>query len=196
VTSSPPLIELRLRRVWLAAIALAVPAFGVLAFLATADIVARNPNPGLDKLLTIAFIVGSLGGLIVVPGLAILVRHLRGVPNVRLDDEGIVWGRDRSRDLSIAWGDVDRIVTKKVKLGRVTDRAMIVRARPGRTPSRATTLYGRLLGLGNRWQYEAPLVISTFGADHSAEEILAFLATRLPANAFEGALPPDAYLRD
>lgn len=182
-------------RRWLAATAVAVPAFAALIVLATNDVLARNPSPGIDKILTILFFFVVLGGLIVVPGTAVLARHARDVPNVLLDETGIVWGRDRSRDLSIDWADVERITTKKVKLGRVTDRAMVVRPRPGRSSRSARTLYGRLLTIGNRLQYDGPLVISTFGADHSTEEILAFIADRLPSNAFEGLRPVDAYLK-
>ena len=195
MTGLRPVLELRIGRLWLIVTAVAVPAFAALIVLATNDVVARNPNPGFDKILTILFFFIVLGGLIVVPGTAVLARHARGVPNVRLDDSGIVWGRDRSRDLSIDWSDVERITTKKVKLGRVTDRAMLVRPREGRSASPATTLYGRILAVGNRLQYDAPLVISTFGADHSTEEVLAFLSERLPPSAFEGLRPIDAYLQ-
>lgn len=195
MTFGPRVLELRVGRLWLGVAAIAVPAFAAVAALATGDILARNPNLGLEKILTILFIDTVLGGLIVVPGTAVLARHIRGVPNVRLDDRGIVWGRDPARDLSIEWRDVERISTRKVKLGRVTDRAMIVRPRPGWSDSRAKTLYGRILRLGNRWQYEAPLVISTFGADHSVEEILAYLADRLPPKAFDGLRPVDSYLQ-
>ena len=165
-------------------VVIAVPAFAVLIVMATADTLAKARDP-LSAIGTIGFFVLVLGGLVVVPGAAMLARLARGVPDVRIDDRGVVWGLDRSRDLSIDWADIDAVVTRRFETRHMTDRLLVLRPKPGRADGSARTAYGRIMGQLARIMYGSPYAISTVAADHSWEEVRAELGARLPAELFE-----------
>ncbi len=179
MTAIPRVVELRARRRWRILIGLAVPAFTVLMVLGSAEILSGDNDPWI-RILIVVVLVAVLGGLIVVPGTALLVRHARGVPDVRLDDQGVVWGRDRLRDLSIDWADIERVAAKEHRTEHMTDRVFVLRPRSGRSGRPAKTIYGRLMGAGNRLMYGSPFAISTVVADRSWDEILRVLAAHLP----------------
>jgi hypothetical protein len=172
-------VELRARRAWRIVIGLAVAAFVVLIVLGSVEILSGDGDPWF-RILTVLVLVATLGGLIVVPGTALLVRHARGVPDVRFDDQGVVWGLDRSRDMAIDWRDIERVTAKTQETKYLTERVFVLQPRAGRSGSRAKTLYGRLTGAGNRLMYGGPFVISTVAADRSWDEILQVLAAHLP----------------
>ena len=65
------------------------------------------------------------------------------------------------------------------------ERAFIVRIRPGRSGSSATSAGSRILLSMNRLRYGTTWSISTAGADHPWEEIRAALGQHLPMAAFE-----------
>lgn len=189
MTAGARVVELRARRRWRVLIALAIPAFTALMVLGSAAIMSGairgREGDVLEigvwfRILIVVVIVAVLGGLIVVPGTALLVRHARGVPDVRLDDQGVVWGRDRSRDMAIDWRDIERVTAKTQETKYLTERVFVLHPRAGRSGSRAKTLYGRLTGAGNRLMYGGPFVISTVAADRSWDEILQILAEHLP----------------
>ena len=69
----------------------------------------------------------------------------------------------------------------------MSERAFVIRLRPGRSGHPATSLFGRILGVGNRLRYGAPYTISTFGMNHSWEEIRAALGLHLPGRPFDQA---------
>jgi len=144
--------------------------------------VAILAGRGIDLvgLLLVAFIFATLGGLIVVPGAATLVRLARGVPTVRLDPQGIVWGDDRSRDLAIAWPDVAEVRLVVVTNQVVPDRVFVIRARDGVPRPTPATRYGRVVAALNRSQHRTPFAISTMGADQPVERVRAVLASHLP----------------
>ena len=120
-----------------------------------------------------------------VPGTAVLLRHARGAPDVRIDERGVVWGNDRTRDLSIDWRDVDRVTIKTVKAQYTTDRALILRPVPGSSGSPARTVYGRVLSTTNRFGYGGRFAISTMVEDHGWEEVRDALAAHLPGRPIE-----------
>lgn len=179
MTADGRVVELRTRRRWRILIALAVPAFTALIVLASAEILSRDRVSGVG-ILTVLFFVATLGGLIVVPGAAMLARHARGVPDVRFDDQGVVWGRDRTRDMALDWPDIEGVTAKTHQTKHLTDRVFLLRPRPGRPGTGAKTIYGRVMGAGNRLMYGGPFVISTVAADRSWDEILQVLAAHLP----------------
>jgi hypothetical protein len=179
MTANPRVVELRARRRWRLLVGLAVPAFALLLVFGSAEILSSDSDPWIRVLIVIG-LVAVLGGLIVVPGTTLLVRHARGVPDVRFDDQGVVWGRDRSRDLAIDWADIERVGAKEHRTEHITDRVFVLLPRPGRSGTRAKTLYGRVMGAGNRLMYGSPFTISTIVADRSWDEILQVLAAHLP----------------
>jgi hypothetical protein len=184
VSAQSPVLELRVKRTWFALGAVAVPAFAAVIVLATVDTLAKAPYP-LPALLTIGFLVVVLGGLIVVPGTALVSRAARGIPNVRLDERGAVWGSDRSRDLSIDWSDVEAVVSKTSDHGQMTDRVFVLRPKPTHVGPKASSLYGRAMGGLSRAMYGSPYTISTAAEDHSWEDVRRFLGARLPPEVFE-----------
>jgi hypothetical protein len=177
--SGGPILELRMRRSWVAVVAVAVPAFALLMVAGSAEVLSKHPNPGPGDLLPVLFIIATLGGLIVIPGTAELVRLARGIPDVRIDAWGVVWGRDRSRDLAIAWTDVEGATAKAFATQFLTDRVFVLQPRPGRARPAAGTLFGRAVAIGNRIQNGSPFVISTISADHSWAVIRTVLAAHL-----------------
>ena len=179
MTSGARVVELRARRRWRILVGLAVPAFALLLVFGSAEILSGANDPWI-RVLIVVVLVAVLGGLIVIPGTALLVRHARGVPDVRFDNQGVVWGRDRARDLAIDWADIEAVTAKTHETEHITERVFVLRPRPGRSGRRAKTIYGRLLGAGNRLMYGGPFVISTVTADRSWDEILQVLAAHLP----------------
>jgi hypothetical protein len=134
---------------------------------------------GAIELVVASLIVATLGGLIVLPGSVLLWRLARGVPTVRLDSIGVVWGADRGRDLTIDWEEIEAVRGRVVQSQGFTDRVFVVTAVPGRTTQPARTLYARAITVVNRGMYGSPFVISTLTADHSWDEIREVLEGRL-----------------
>jgi hypothetical protein len=163
---------------WRTIVALAVAAFGLLGVVG-ASAVLSGGTAGIRDGLIAAFIVATLGGLVVVPGVAMLGRLARGVPVVRIDDTGVVWGRDRSRDLSIDWADIESAAARSVRSQGFTERAFVLMPRPGAAAPAPGTLYGRFVAASNRAAHRTPFAISTRMLDGSWEEIRAALAGHL-----------------
>jgi hypothetical protein len=124
--------------------------------------------------------------MIVVPGIAILTRLARGVPDVRIDRQGIVWGNDRSRDLTIDWSDVGRVTSRLQKTQYLTDRLFVVQPRAGWTGRPPTTIYGRLMAIANRMTSGSRFAISTLTADHPWDEIRATIESHVERPVEEG----------
>jgi hypothetical protein len=160
-----------MRRAWRIFIAMAVPTIAILMVFGSEAILTGRRGPGPDGLVTVAFIVAILGGLIVVPGIAILARLARGVPDVRIDRQGIVWGSDRSRDLAIDWSDVERVTGRLQKTQYLTDRLFVVHPRAGHAAPPPQTIYGRFMALSNRMTSGSRFAISTLVVDHPWDEI-------------------------
>ena len=167
-----------MRRSWRALVTIAVPAFAVLIVVASGVILAAGRGP-LGGILGVAFLAAVLGGLIVVPGTVVLTRLARGVPDVRIDTQGIVWGSDRSRDLAIDWSDVEAVVIGRQKTQYMTDRLFVIRPRAGRTIPRPRTVYGRLMAIANRMTTRSRFAISTMTTDQPWDEIRATIEAHL-----------------
>ena len=179
--------ELRLKRRWRLAIAGGVPLFGLLLIAGSAAVL-NGSSSNLVAVAAVVFLVATLGGLIVLPGALLIVRAVQGIPDLLLDARGIVWGRDRGHDQSIDWDDIDAVITKRIG-GDMPERAFILRIRPGRSGSRATSASSRILLSMNRLRYGTTWSISTAGTDHPWEEIRAALGQHLPTAAFEQEQP-------
>jgi hypothetical protein len=186
VTLRNSVLDIGVRRSWRIAIGVAVPLFAILMVAGIATIVGDGRGSGLGEALAIVFIVATLGGPIVVPGAGALARIVKGVPDARIDDRGIVWGRDRTRDLAIDWTDVDEVMGRVLPTRYITERVFAIMPFPGRTGTPARTPYGRVLALANRLRYGSPFVISMTVADRSWEEVRDVLATRLPGRRVSG----------
>jgi hypothetical protein len=89
-------LEVRLKRRWQVAIAIGVPLFALLLVAGSAAFLS-GPSPGLVGVLGVVFIVATLGGLVVVPGVLLLRRYARGIPDLRLDDRRILASMNRLR---------------------------------------------------------------------------------------------------
>jgi hypothetical protein len=175
-----------MRRSWRVFVAIAIPAFAVLMVVGSVALLTARRGPGLAEVLAIAFIVATLGGLIVVPGTVILARLARGAPDVRIDRQGIIWGNDRSRDLAIDWSDVERVTSRLQKSQYLTDRLFVVQPRAGRTGPSPTTIYGRLMAIANRMTSGSRFSISTIATDHPWDEIRATIEAHLGRPVDEG----------
>jgi hypothetical protein len=127
----------------------------------------------------VASIVAILGGLIVGPGTAVLIRLALDVPDVRLDRQGIVWGTDRTRDLAIAWLEIETAASKLQATEFLTDRLIVFRPRPGVSVRRPRTIYGRFTALSNRMTSGSPYAISTFFANQPWDVISASVERHL-----------------
>jgi hypothetical protein len=115
----------------------------------------------------------------VLPGSVLLWRLARGVPSVRLDSNGIVWGSDRARDLSIDWSEVEAVRGRIVQSQGFTDRVFVVEGAAGRPTSSPRTIYARAITFVNRSMYRSPFAISTMSADRSWDEIREVIAARV-----------------
>ncbi len=173
-------LELRLRWQWRVFIGLFVPGMGFVAVAAFLSVVRREPPPDLLGLAAISALSGAILVGLVVPTAIFLVRALRGIPDARLDLQGVVWGRDRSRDLSIDWGEIGRVSVKVERTQYVTDRVFVLHPAAGRTGRAARTHFGRVLGRVNRFRYGTPFAISTVTADQPWETVRQVLVARLP----------------
>jgi hypothetical protein len=167
-----------MRRSWRILVGLAVPAFAILIVVASAAILSAGRGPA-GGILGVAFLAATLGGLIVVPGTIILGRLARGVPDVRIDGQGIVWGSDRTRDLAIDWSDIESVSSRFQKTQYLTDRLFVVKPRDGVQPGRPHTTYGSFMALANRMTTRSPYAISTMVTDHPWDEIRAAIEGHL-----------------
>ena len=167
-----------MRRSWRLVVTVAVPAFAALIVGASVAILSAGRGP-LGGVLGVVFLAAVLGGLIVVPGTLILGRLARGVPDVRLDAQGIVWGRDRSRDLSIDWADIEAVTSRRQKTQYMTDRLFVVRPRAARDVAGPRTGYGRLMAIANRMTTGSRFAVSTLTTDQPWDEIRATIEAHL-----------------
>ena len=173
-----PILELRMRTAWRIAVAVAIPAFTALIVAGSASILSSARDP-LGGILAVAILALTLGGLIVVPGIAVLGRLARGAPDVRIDAQGVVWGNDRSRDLAIDWSDVDAVTSRIQKSRYLTDRLLVFQPRAGRTGTPPRTLYGRLMAFSNRVTSGSRFAISTMVVDHPWDDVRATIEAHL-----------------
>jgi hypothetical protein len=173
------LLEIRTRWRWRVLYAAAVPAFGLLMLVGAGTILANARPIGPFEILVALLIVATLGGLIVLPGSVLLWRLARGVPTVRLDSTGIVWGGDRARDLAIDWSDVDAVHGRVVKSQGFADRVFVVQGASDRPTSSPRTIYARAITFVNRSMYGSPFAISTMTVDRSWEEIRGAIEGRI-----------------
>ncbi len=178
MTDGTGVLELRMRRSWRLVVATAVVVAAVIIALGTYSIVAEDRLEPAGLLL-VGCILATLGGLIVLPGVAMLGRFARGVPTVRIDDLGVVWGSHRARDLSIDWGDVAGVTLRTVTNQVIPDRVFVIRPVDGRPEAAPLTRYGRIVAALNRSMYRTPFAISTVIADQPVERIRLALAARL-----------------
>jgi hypothetical protein len=173
------LLEIRTRWRWRVLYAAAVPAFGLLMLVGAGTILVNARPIGPFEILVALLIVATLGGLIVLPGSVLLWRLARGVPTVRLDSTGIVWGSDRARDLAIDWSQIEAVHGRVVQSQGFADRVFVVAASPDRPTSSPRTIDARAITVVNRSMYRSPFAISTMTADRSWEEIRAVIADRI-----------------
>lgn len=189
MTSETAPLELRMRRSWRTFITIAVPAFFLLIVGGSVAILSSGRGPA-GGIIGVAMLVAILGGLIVVPGTALLIRLARGVPDVRLDDQGIVWGADRSRDLAINWTAIEGVTSRRQKTQYLTDRLFVVRPRSDAAVTRPQTAYGRFMAIGNRMSGGSRFVISTMTADQSWDRIRTTIEAHLERPIEDGEGTP------
>jgi hypothetical protein len=179
VSEQPGALEVRTRRRWRILYALAVPAFALLMLVGCGAILTKARPIGAVEILVVLLIVATLGGLIVLPGAVLLSRLARDIPTVRLDSTGIVWGRDRARDLAIDWTEIEAVRGRVVQSQGFTDRVFVVAGAPDRPIRPARTLYARAITVVNRSMYGSPFAISTMTADRTWEDIRMVIEGRL-----------------
>jgi len=171
-------LELRMRRTWRLVVATAVVVAAVIIVLGCWSL-ALEDRVDVAAALLIVFILLTLGGLIAVPGLVMLGRFARGVPTVRIDDTGIVWGSDRSRDLAIDWPEIAGVTLRTVTNQVVPDRVFVIVPREDAVIARPASPYGRVVAALNRSMYRTPFAISTVVADQPIQPVRARIDSRL-----------------
>jgi hypothetical protein len=74
----------------------------------------------LPLVLVPAFLVLSASALLS------LMRVWDGTPFLRIDRQGLVWGRDRHRDIALDWTEIKRIETKRMTYRGYRHRFLVV----------------------------------------------------------------------
>lgn len=167
-------------------------------------------NLGRGTLIWLAFLIPVLAGLavaltlgslheprvevgtirilfLVVPLIAIVLMFIGllscwalGIPIVRIDDRGLVFGRDRRRDPAIDWRDVLRVDVRSSRANSLTWRVFVIRAAPGADATKGRRLWSWLTGTLSRVIYGTPYAISSLGVDWSEAQIREMLQSHLP----------------
>ena len=172
-------IELFVKRRWNAFVAVAAVGFmALLVGLAVSTVSEPSNRPAMIAFL----VVMSAFFLLVVIGPSVwwLQRAIRGIPMVRIDSYGITMGRDRMRDLSMAWDDMQSVEVRVLESNGMRDRLLIVN--PLRTDWLAEQpwlwrLYARL----SRVMYGGHFALSTMALTAPLEEILARVGAFRPS---------------
>jgi hypothetical protein len=113
----------------------------------------------------------------------VLRRAFRGTPEVRLDAQGIVWGDDRSRHLSLDWDDIARVRVwpNPIQLG---DTGLLVfDPVAGHRVSHRAGPVQRLRDRIFRVEYGSKFVVSTWSTDCSFTELCHLVEARVPRSA-------------
>jgi hypothetical protein len=168
-----------MRRRWIRLIAVGTPALAAVGIAGLLSLLAGGGGGLAGRLLAVAFIVVTLGGLVVLPGTTLIVRYLRGIPDVRVDELGLTWGRDRSRDLALDWVDVERVEIRIHNSGLGDDRVFVLTPLAG-SGSPAGGRLGRFTAAVNRLTFGSPFAVSTQFEDCPWTELRDLIAARLP----------------
>jgi hypothetical protein len=133
--------------------------------------------------LAFAYVVFDLG-----PLAYLLQRPLRGTPEVRLDAQGIVWGDDRRRHLSLDWNDIARvrIWPNPIQLGDTG--SLVFDPVPGHGVTHRGGPVQQLRDRIFRSEYGTKFVVSTWSTDCSFTELCHLVEARVPRTA----LPADS----
>jgi hypothetical protein len=165
------------KRRWTAFVALCAPGFTVLLVGACIDIAGRSHLSVPVKILFIAGFVTFFVPVLVVPSWLSLWHVARGIPVVTIDDRGIVWGRDRTRDLTADWSDIDRIRGVPYRSRGYSDRLLWVET-GSVDRTRALGRWKRFQLRLTNWIYGAPLVIPTTILQIEFDELVAAIRAR------------------
>lgn len=138
-------------------------------------------NPRGGGLALMLFAVVPLSGFVVLPAIRGLWRWATGSPNLRIDERGLVWGRNRARDPAIDWTDIAGISMRRVESRRyqVRDQALIVDPVPGYRPADRLGPYVRVAAAFNRIAFDNAYVISTMTLSCTFDELVAALNPHL-----------------
>jgi hypothetical protein len=117
---------------------------------------------------------------IVVMGVGLLSCWALGIPIVRIDDRGLVFGRDRRRDPAIDWRDIQRVDVRSLRYRSMHYRVFAIRAAPGARATKGRGLWARLTGKLSSMFYGSPYAISSLGVDWSEDQIREMLQSHLP----------------
>jgi hypothetical protein len=180
-------VEVHWLGVYAALALICAPIFVAIGIAATISLAA---SPGLLGTLwiVVAAAVDLLLGLLGAAGLWFGSHWLRRVPAVRLDDRGIVWGADRSRDLSIDWGDIAGVSVRVVRGNpRVpfAGHLIIIDPQPSHRPRSTLTTAARISAVGNRFAFDTPYVIGTAFLDRSASTLLPVIFRHVPGRPLD-----------
>jgi hypothetical protein len=80
----------------------------------------------LFLLLLFGSLFGVILGTMFMAGVAVLWRVWNGIPLLLIDGRGMVWGRDRDRDISLTWSEIERIDARRIYYRSFMDRLLIV----------------------------------------------------------------------
>jgi hypothetical protein len=89
----------------------------------------QRPGPaevGAFFALIFGIILGPIFWTLIASGVLWLRRVWTGTPFLLVDRKGLVWGRDRERDITLAWSEIERIETKRIAYGGYRHRFLVV----------------------------------------------------------------------
>ena len=158
-----------------------------LALAGLAWTVLSGPHDGGDEalfvLMPFAFAV-----FVLAPLAYFLQRPLLGKPELRLDAQGIVWGDDRRRHLSLDWDDIARVRVWPTPI-RLGDTGMLViDPVAGHRMTHRAGLVRRLRDRIFRSEFGTTYVVSTWSTDCSFTDLCRLVEARVPRSA----LPDDS----
>jgi hypothetical protein len=130
--------------------------------LAIASFIEDAEGDPLGALVPIAFVVVTLGGLIVAPGLYMGIRRLLGIPMLTVDSRGMVLGGSWDRDLAVEWTNVRRIRVRTTVANGITDHQLLIDLIDERPlVQRARLLRQKAVLATNRLMFRQPFGVST-----------------------------------
>jgi len=174
-------VEAFVRTGWTVFIGAAGAGAAALAVLAAFDLA---DNPHLEQWERIAFIIGLCGGLVVlltIPSMWWVTRAIRRVPALRMDEWGVVLGRDRLRDTSIGWDEIGSVEVRTTEGSAIRDVVILLRPRDPTAWKARQNGWMRLSTALSQMTYGAAFAISTAPLDVSVDEILSRIAVHKPS---------------
>jgi hypothetical protein len=175
-----PVLEVHAKPLAILFMALFTPGIAGLYLGAVWDAWQRADTGAGERLIPVLIfvILGPIFGAMFLTGVLWLWRVWNGIPFLLVDRRGLVWGRDRDRDIALAWSEIDHIETRRIYYRGYRDRLLHV---VPKDPD-ALARYPRLKRIAS-WLaggMEGNLVVSTSGMTVSFDDLVAEIRRHFP----------------